>query len=100
MRVGNTKSAGALLGALLVALSVMTACHGAGNLAEEKYEWLPHTSSPEDFPMEVYAGGFFAEDGSRVAVIDSGSEVSRPWGTAGLGSLQAMTGKLFPHSCA
>jgi hypothetical protein len=83
MRAGTKKTAGALLGVALSALLVMTACHGAGSMAEEKYEWLPHASSPEDFPMEIHAGGFFAEDGSLVAVIHSGSEVSRPWGHSG-----------------
>lgn len=49
---------------------------------EEKFEWLPTESAPDLYPMNIYNGHLYFEDGSSVYIPSSGS-AHNGWGNEG-----------------
>ncbi|MCT2561530.1 DUF2931 family protein [Chryseobacterium herbae] len=61
----------------------------------EKYEWLPTESSPLLYPMNIYQGYLFLEDGSKVYVPCSGVSHTG-WGYSGSTHTQGDDMKALP----
>lgn len=64
---------------LIVLLSITISCQ---NKMEEKFEWLPTESAPLLYPMEIYKGHLYFEDGESVYIPSSGF-AHNGWGNGG-----------------
>ncbi len=64
---------------LILLLSVTISCQ---NKMEEKFEWLPTESAPSLYPMNIYMGNLYFEDGGSVYIPCSGS-AHNGWGNDG-----------------
>ncbi|MGH1518362.1 DUF2931 family protein [Chryseobacterium sp. JK1] len=60
-----------------------------------KYEWLPTESSPKMYPMNIYKGTLFLEDGSTVYIPSSGIS-NETWGHIGSTHIQGKDAKAIP----
>ncbi len=64
----------------LIALIILSSCKTT--TMEEKFEWLPSESAPKLYPMEIYNGHLFFEDGNSVYIPCSALAHSG-WGNDG-----------------
>ncbi|OBW39363.1 hypothetical protein AB670_04297 [Chryseobacterium sp. MOF25P] len=64
---------------ILLLISITISCQ---NRMEEKFEWLPTESAPELYPMNIYKGNLYFEDGKSV-YIPSSLIAHNGWGNSG-----------------